>query len=264
MAAPVEQRSVEELAQGYDRTHRVLEIAGITLFFVCEIALMWNLAKVWDGSLWRPVVAAFLGFLAADFLSGFVHWAGDTWGDPDLPIVGRNFIRPFRHHHVDEKAITHHDFIAVNGNNCMTTLLGLVPAVFVPVAEEAKWRAFSLWFLAFLALAVFATNQFHQWAHLDNPGRLIRFLQRSRLILSPEHHQEHHDAPYDRNYCITTGWLNHPLRAIQFFARLEWAITAVTGALPRRDDIGRAAAEALAAAKGVIDPSTNAPRPADR
>jgi len=246
MRSELRQRSVEELQQGYDTTHRVLEIVGIALFFVCEAVLFWNLVTAWNSRVWEVAIAAFVAFVAADFLSGLVHWAGDTWGSPDVPIFGRNFIRPFRHHHVDEKAITRHDFIAVNGNNCMTTLLGLLPAVFVPVAEEQRWRAFGLWFLAFLCLGVFATNQFHQWAHVDAPPRFVRFLQRYRIILSPGHHGVHHDAPYDSNYCITTGWLNEPLRRIRFFARFERLITAVTGALPRRDDIGRAAAEAIA------------------
>jgi Lipid desaturase domain len=67
---------------------------------------------------------------------------------------------------------------------------------------------------------------------------LVQLLQRSRLILSPEHHADHHAAPHTRNYCITVGWLNGPLRAVRFFETLERTITAVTGAVPREDDLG--------------------------
>ena len=62
------------------------------------------------------------GLLAADLVSGMVHWAGDTLCDEDTPVLGRHFIRPFREHHVDPKAITRHDFIETNGNNCIASM----------------------------------------------------------------------------------------------------------------------------------------------
>jgi len=36
------------------------------------------------------------GYLTADFLSGVVHWAGDTLGDETTPVIGKNFVMPFR------------------------------------------------------------------------------------------------------------------------------------------------------------------------
>lgn len=35
------------------------------------------------------ILSAICGILTADFGSGFVHWAADTWGSIELPIVGK-------------------------------------------------------------------------------------------------------------------------------------------------------------------------------
>jgi hypothetical protein len=65
------------------------------------------------------------------------------------------------------------------------------------------------------------------------------------LILPPEHHAIHHSAPFTSHYSITTGWMNRPLAVIRFYRALEWAVTRLTGAIPRADDIGRSAALAV-------------------
>jgi hypothetical protein len=230
---------VHDLAHGYDAKHRFLEILGIALFFAFEILLGINLWPTVSGNWLWVGMASITGYLAADLISGFVHWCGDTWGKPTWWIVGKNFIRPFRHHHVDPKAITRHDFIATNGNNCMTTLIGLVPAAFVPVLEHQSFRVYGLAFVFFCTLGVFATNQIHKWAHMDEPGTIIRVLQRSGLILSPAHHAIHHRAPYATHYCITTGWLNGPLAAIGFFSGMERLAHRLLGAVPRADEVSR-------------------------
>ena len=71
-------------------------------------------------------------------------------------------------------------------------------------------------------------------------------MERARVILSPDHHSGRPSAAYNRD-CITVGWLIGASRNIRVFAMLEWMITAMTVALPRKVDLGKETALAVAA-----------------
>jgi hypothetical protein len=209
-------------ASPYGRGHRALEIASIAFVFS---SLAWLAFRVWSAASgpreWLYVAAATLaGYLVSDFLSGFVHWAGDTVGDENTPVFGNNFVRPFRYHHVDPKDITRHDFVETNGNNCIVVAPILLLLMLVIPKTTDPWF-FSCVVVASTSWFVFCTNQFHKWAHTDAPAGWVRALQRAGLILSPEHHAIHHASPQDKYYCITVGWMNPLLERIRFFRLCE-------------------------------------------
>lgn len=165
------------------------------------------------------VLSAIVGYILADFLSGFVHFLGDTFGSETTPIIGSAFIQPFREHHTDPEGITRHGFIETNGHNCLVSIpvMMIMAHVLVKYAVISTLAGFVFATSYFLILGVFLTNQFHKWAHMKNTIAPIRFLQRTRLILSPTHHKIHHTSPYTRYFCITTGWLNFTLDRLSFF-----------------------------------------------
>jgi hypothetical protein len=205
------------------RGHYILEILGIVSFFV--LALLMG-AEIYQGMtafgyLWLLPVIAVTAYLAADFISGFVHFLADNFGSSEMPIIGPGFISGFREHHVDPKAITRHDFVDTNGNNSLVSLpLMLLVWLVVPIEITVGGYFFGAFFLL-LCLAVFLTNQFHKWAHMKNPLSFALWLQRRGLILSKEHHDIHHASPYDTYYCITVGVWNPLLDRIRFFERAE-------------------------------------------
>lgn len=194
-------------------------------------------AVPWETPLLVPMFAgAFVGYLVADVMSGIVHWFCDTFFHDDTPLIGRAFIHPFREHHADPLAITRHGFFEVNGNNCLAMLpvISMVLVLGQPGPGQAVpalfWQSLALSF----ALATFATNQFHKWAHQRRPVAPVRWLQASGLVLSPAHHRRHHAEPYRQAFCITAGWLDPLLDRTRVFERIEHAVRHVAAGNARR------------------------------
>lgn len=195
------------------------------------------------------VVAGLAGILTADFGSGLVHWAADTWFTIELPVLGKNFLRPFREHHIDPTSITRHDFIETNGDNFMISLPILAKVAYELLTKSGSEREQSYPFCAYLFLCsifVAMTNQvitssfllflqfctfkcfrsqinivthpqIHKWSHTYwGLPRWVTLLQDWHIMLPRRHHRIHHVAPHETYFCITTGWLNWPLEKIRY------------------------------------------------
>jgi plasmanylethanolamine desaturase len=191
----------------YPVSHRVLEVASLGAFTALFVAIAGDVVGAFRGGLsWTTAVgstmAVVLAFAVGDLLSGVVHFLFDQYGSPATPVIGQKFVKPFRDHHDDPMAMTHGDLIAVNSDNLLVCLPVLAVAVF---AVDLPRHAVVGVFVLALVVGVALTNQFHKWAHMPEVPRMVRVAQRRGLILSVEHHHQHHLAPFDRHYCITFG-----------------------------------------------------------
>jgi ubiquitin-conjugating enzyme E2 variant len=182
----------------------ILEATAVTLFFVLLAVIAARLVRGTEG--WSRVplllLAAAVGYALADAASGLTHWFCDTFFREDTPGIGPVLIRPFREHHRDPAAMTRHGFLELTGNSCLGVL---------PLLALAVWRPWMPVFdaaLAAFALALFATNLFHKWAHSASVPRWAAGLQRCNLILNPARHGVHHTPPNKGAYCVTNGWMN--------------------------------------------------------
>jgi plasmanylethanolamine desaturase len=183
---------------------------------------------------WMSLPFVVAGIAAADFLSGLIHWAADTWGSETMPLVGRRILHPFRVHHVNPGDFLRRRFVDTNGDVALVVIPFLVGMFYVPAAGAFGPSANAA-LLGFCTVGMF-TNQCHQWAHMPSPPGAIRLLQKCGAILSGPRHECHHSPPHVTDYCIATGWCNGVLNRLDFFRRLEQAVTWTTGILPREDE----------------------------
>jgi ubiquitin-conjugating enzyme E2 variant len=180
-------------------------------------ALAWGAAALGLAQRVSPMEGALLvcvalptGHLVADLLSGLLHWFADEFFEEDTPLLGPTLIYGFRDHHRNPRDILAHGPLEVSGYNALATLPVLLALTFWPPGSGFA-RAIHALLLA-TTLSVAATNQFHRFAHADRTPRVVGWLQRHGLILSPESHARHHLSG-DRAYCVTAGWWNGPLDA---------------------------------------------------
>ncbi len=160
-------------------------------------------------------------WLAADFLSGFVHWWEDRYGDPSWPLLGRFVVEPNILHHADPTAFLRDGFIGRNWTS-------MVPAFGI---ATACWLADYRWLAAVFVLLGWA-NEVHAWAH-QKCSRPVRGLQMLGVLQSQEQHARHHRQPFDRNYCVMSDCVNPILSAVGFWFGVEAAVWWLTGIAPR-------------------------------
>jgi ubiquitin-conjugating enzyme E2 variant len=207
------------------RTHRIMEIGSVV---VASALLLWMAVRVARGidtigHAFGVLTAVLIGYLLADLSSGIVHWMGDTLGDEKAGWFGPAFSQPFREHHVDPRAISHHGFIETNGNTCIVALPPLIAAhAWMPAHAGVLFYLAA--FVASLALFGIATNQCHKWAHSERVPRGIAWLQRCRLIIDPDRHNRHHVPPHRDNYCVLSGWMNGFADRLRLFRAVEHLI----------------------------------------
>jgi ubiquitin-conjugating enzyme E2 variant len=217
-------------------TSQAVALAGIAAAVTILALLVARLAPAVGLAWWIPIVVLAAGAVA-DLVSGIVHWIADTWGHESWPVVGPRVLRPFRVHHVNPDDMLGRGFLDLNGDVALITLPILAAACVTPTGTTAG-QAGAVFLTAWAAWAL-PTNQVHKWAHMARPPRVVRWLQRHRVILPAAAHRVHHASPYATHYCITTGWNNGWTARAGFFRALERIVTRATGLVPRADEAPR-------------------------
>jgi len=215
-----------EITRHGGRLARSGDALGLTAFLVYAGALgrgIWIGTSASDSFGAISIVGMIVvGYVLADLISGIVHWMGDTFGTETTPIAGARFIAPFREHHVNPTAMVEHGVLELVGNTAIVSLPAIAAVFHLAHPADGGTGRLALSTLVLATLVgTLLTNLLHRWAHVDEPPHAIALLQRWGLVLTPEHHDRHHSEPFDRWYCITTGWADLVIERIDLFRRLE-------------------------------------------
>ena len=209
--------------------HNVLEWIMVILFPFSTLAVygycFMNI-PVW--TYWFVVPLILLSLFISDILTGFVHWLADLYGSPTTPLVGPNFIEPFRWHHIEPTAMCKHNLAVTIGNSCLFAVpLQVLLIICMAYYSDSPLFNLSSLVLNTIFIATVLTNQFHKWAHSspDDRSTIAHYLQKWNLILAPDHHQEHHTPPHTSSYCVTNGWANPLLNKIGFWKKMQWVLS---------------------------------------
>ncbi len=174
------------------------------------------------------VIEAALVILLADFVSGAVHWAEDTFGGESTPVVGRWIVKPNVLHHRDGGAFVTNSWLASSWDLLVIGLL---------VLTAAWWLGLLTWHVwLFVGIGVNA-NQIHKWSHAPRSRvpKLVRVLQKVGILQSPAHHAGHHRGDKNIRYCVVTDFLNPILDSLGWWRTLERLVP--LWATPRRQDM---------------------------
>ena len=156
----------------------------------------------------------FILWIAADFITGVIHWWEDTYGNPEWPIIGKYIVLPNMIHHKNPiKLLEGTYWDRINTSFIGAAIIGGI-----------------LWFLGLHAWQMIVCllfcaqgNQIHAMSHRPDHanGKWIAFLRKWGLLQNRKTHRWHHQAPYETNFCIMTEFVNPILNKLSFWNTLE-------------------------------------------
>lgn len=236
-AAP-DPRALE--VEPYSAGDLAFHVAGGALCLLAQaLAIRW-LAGVWPDA--APAAAGLLlsfvaATFAADFISGLLHWAFDTWWSETTPILNRMVVM-VREHHVYPSKIFKFGLFHDAGTLSWIMLIATLPlyAFSWRLASPPRFLAYAVFAAIVTTVLVVFMLEFHKAGHNPRPPRWVRALQRAGIVLSTKHHLSHHRGAHDRNYCLIHGHVDRTLGALGMWRLFEWAVHKATGAVPCAND----------------------------
>ncbi|MBX9923616.1 MAG: fatty acid desaturase family protein [Rhabdochlamydiaceae bacterium] len=191
---------------------KIIPYILIPFMAICSIVAIFTDLKFFT---WVWCVSqVFLLWIAADFISGIVHWWEDTYGNPNWPIIGKYIVKPNLIHHKEPNKMLEKPYWRRISTSLIT---GVIIGVIFWLTGLHSWQIFVC-----LLFAIHG-NQIHAMTHRPDHlnGKVIIFLQKTGILQSKKAHRWHHKAPYETNFCVMSDFTNPILNKIEFWKKLE-------------------------------------------
>jgi len=168
------------------------------------------------------IIKIIIAIIAADFLTGLVHWWEDAYGNPNWKFLGKSVIQPNLLHHQKPREFLKSSYFELVFFSVLVGIVLLGISYFIGILNP---------YTAFAIILSTQGNQIHAFSHQSDRenGPIICFLQGIGLLQSRRHHGQHHRAPYACHYCAVTNYLNPILDRIAFWAGLEYLVLKLSG-----------------------------------
>lgn len=157
------------------------------------------------------ILALAATWLVVDAVSYLIHYAFDTWDfawNAQLELIASDF----KSHHEDYQRIVRNGPLK-NGTIWLSLYL-VLPELLLSLCFERGgfWSVF--W--AGQAFTSALVPDVHRWSHMKAP-RIVRLLQRARVLISPTLHSRHHpgtNGDHRNDWALFNGWTNPVLNLL--------------------------------------------------
>lgn len=183
-------------------------------------------------TLLKIIFQVILGLLIGDIVAGAAHWFEDTYFDycTTIPVIS-DIARENELHHYFPRTILEGSYFD-NIKLCASLICVLFFILFFFIPKTMIGNPF-LFIPIFIAACL--ANLFHRFSHereCETPPFIYK-LQKMGVLVSHEHHREHHANEVDGKYCPIFPITNYILDTIYFWRFIEFII-AIFGMKPSR------------------------------